>query len=94
MRLLIKKLFVLNIILIICQVTAAQITRTVVSMGVIGDEKNVETPTRSGTVLIGGGGNVNPAFKWMIDRSGGGDVVVITASGNSGYTKDIFSLGE
>ncbi|RFS21072.1 cyanophycinase [Chitinophaga silvatica] len=64
------------------------------SMGFIGDTADVVTPTKGGVVLIGGGGNVDGAFRWMIDRSGGGDVVVLTASGNDGYNIDIDSLGK
>lgn len=64
------------------------------SIGYIGDTADVTTPVKGGVALIGGGGNVNGAFQWMIDRSGGGDVVVLTASGNGGYNHDIDSLGK
>jgi cyanophycinase-like exopeptidase len=64
------------------------------SIGIIGDTADVTTPVQGGVALIGGGGNVDGAFQWMIDRSGGGDVVVLTASGNGGYNHDIDSLGK
>lgn len=64
------------------------------SIGIIGDTADVTTPVKGGVALIGGGGNVDGAFQWMIDRSGGGDVVVLTASGNGGYNHDIDSLGK
>lgn len=89
----IKRIIFLNILLLQYLVSLSQISIPVSSMGIIGDTGNVETATRSGTALIGGGGNVNGAFKWMIERSGGGDVVVITASGNIGYNKDIYAIG-
>ncbi len=63
------------------------------SMGIMGDTADVKTTVKGGVALIGGGGAVNNAYKWMIERSGGGDVVVITASGNDGYGKDLFKLG-
>lgn len=63
------------------------------SLGKIGNSNNVNTVTSGGTVLVGGGGNVPGAFKWMIAKSGGGDVVVLTASGNDGYNKTIFETG-
>lgn len=63
------------------------------SMGRIGNSADTSTPASAGTALIGGGGNVPGAFSWMIKKSGGGDVVVLTASGNSGYNKDIYALG-
>ena len=63
------------------------------SMGLLGDAADMKTLTSGGVVLIGGGGNVKGAFEWMIKKSGGGDVVVLTASANDGYNKDIFELG-
>ncbi|MEC5146802.1 cyanophycinase [Chitinophaga sp. 212800010-3] len=64
------------------------------SIGFVGDTANVSTPVEGGVALIGGGGNVDGAFQWMIARSGGGDVVVLTASGNGSYNHDIDSLGK
>lgn len=66
---------------------------TPVSIAFEGDTRNVITSTKGGVALVGGGGYVNGAFKWMIERSGGGDVVVITASANTALNKAIFSLG-
>jgi beta-aspartyl-peptidase (threonine type) len=63
------------------------------SMGIMGSKQNVTTVTQGGVALIGGGGAVPSAYKWMINRSGGGDVVVITASGNVGYSEDIYKIG-
>ncbi len=42
---------------------------------------------------MGGGGTTPESWKWMIDRSGGGDVVVITASNHSDYNKEIYDIG-
>ena len=63
------------------------------SLGIVGDTADVKTTTSGGTALVGGGGSVNAAFKWMIQKSGGGDVVVITASGSAGYNEDIYNMG-
>lgn len=63
------------------------------SLGVVGDTSNVEKATLGGMVLMGGGTDVDAAFKWMIDRSGGGDVVVIRASGTAAYNPYINGLG-
>ena len=41
------------------------------SIGIIGDTANVNGPTQSGVVMMGGGKDVDAAFKWMINRSGG-----------------------
>ncbi|NLR65924.1 cyanophycinase [Chitinophaga varians] len=64
------------------------------SIGIVGDTADVIKPVTGGVALIGGGGNVDGAFRWMIARSGGGDVVVLTASANAGYNVDIDSLGK
>lgn len=64
------------------------------SLKLTGDPADVTTSTKGGVALIGGGGNVDGAFKWMIDRSGGGDVVVIRASGDYLYNDDIAKLGK
>lgn len=64
------------------------------SLKLSGDPADVTTTTRGGVALIGGGGNVDAAFKWMIERSGGGDVVVIRASGDYLYNDDIAKLGK
>jgi len=63
------------------------------SLGIVGDVADVKTTTSGGIALVGGGGSVNAAFKWMIQKSGGGDVVVITASGSAGYNEDIYNMG-
>lgn len=64
------------------------------SLGIIGDTANISTATIAGTVMMGGGKDVDAAFKWMINRSGGGDVVIIRASGSAAYNPYIFELGQ
>ena len=72
---------------------AQRVNNVTALIGIVGDTSDVLTETKSGICLVGGGGDVPSAFKWMIERSGGGDVVVITASGNADYDEDIFDLG-
>jgi len=62
------------------------------SLGRIGAADITTTPV-AGTVLMGGGTDVNGAFKWMITKSGGGDFVVIRASGTNAYNSYIYNLG-
>ncbi|MHA4808819.1 isoaspartyl peptidase/L-asparaginase [Flavitalea flava] len=68
--------------------------KRIASLGVTGDPTDVKTKTSGGVALIGGGGDVEGAFKWMIDRSGGGNVVVIRASGDYLYNETIYKLGK
>ena len=51
----------------------------------VGHAADVVTTTRSGLILMGGGTDVDAAFAWQRDRIGGGDVVVLRASGADGY---------
>lgn len=64
------------------------------SLGIIGDTADINTKTKAGIVMMGGGKDVDAAFKWMISRSGGGDVVIIRASGTAAYNPYIFELGK
>jgi cyanophycinase-like exopeptidase len=49
--------------------------------------------TEFGLGLMGGGTDVDALFTWMSDRAGGGDFVVIRASGADGYNQYVFDLG-
>jgi len=43
-------------------------------------------------MLIGGGKDIDAAFQWMCDRSGGGDFLVLRASGTDAYNPYIRDL--
>ena len=43
--------------------------------------------------MAGGGKDVDDAFRWLIKKSGGGDVVVLRTSGSDGYNQYIRGLG-
>jgi cyanophycinase len=60
---------------------------------VVGNSNNVTTSTSAGELLMGGGTDVDAAFVWMIGKSGGGDFVVIRASGTDAYNPYIYDLG-
>lgn len=63
------------------------------SINIVGDTADVTTSTQAGVVIMGGGADVDAALKWMIARSGGGDVVVIRATGTDAYNAYIKGLG-
>lgn len=65
----------------------------VTSIGISGNPADVQTVTQAGFVLMGGSTDVDQAFRWMIDKSGGGDFVIIRASGSTGYNDYVFGLG-
>ena len=58
----------------------------------IGNSTNVATPVTAGTVLMGGGTDVDAAFQWMCARAGNGDFLVIRATGTDAYNPYIQAL--
>jgi cyanophycinase len=57
---------------------------------VAGDPGDAVTPTQPGLLLAGGSTDVVEAMMWMIERSGGGDFVVLRCSGTDAYNPWIF----
>ena len=58
----------------------------------LGNPTDVTTSTTAGTVLMGGGTDVDAAFQWMCQRSGNGDFLVIRATGTDAYNPYIQQL--
>lgn len=52
----------------------------------------LRAPT-GGSLLMGGGTDVDAAFTWLIGRADGGDVLVLRASGTDAYNPYILGLG-
>ena len=63
------------------------------SLGRVGNPNDIITTPTAGTVLMGGGSDVDAAFSWMINKSGGGDFVIIRATGTNAYNSYIYGLG-
>ncbi len=57
-----------------------------------GNPNDVRTKTQAGFALMGGGDDLDEAFKWMCERAGGGDFVVLRASGDEDYNPYIQGL--
>jgi cyanophycinase len=66
---------------------------TGVNLGKLGSTTDVTRVTTGGTVLMGGGADVDTAIQWMIAKSGGGDAVVLRATGTNAYNAYINGLG-
>jgi cyanophycinase len=54
--------------------------------------EDVTTKTQAGFALMGGGKDLDEAFRWMCARSGGGDFVIVRATGDDGYNPYIRDL--
>lgn len=63
------------------------------SIGITGSAADVETSTQRGIVLMGGSTDVDEAMQWLLARSGGGDVLILRATGSTGYNQYLFELG-
>jgi len=58
----------------------------------VGNPNDVTTTTTPGTVLMGGGTDVDAAFQWMCERAGNGDFLVVRATGTDAYNPYIQQL--
>jgi cyanophycinase len=58
----------------------------------IGTPANASGEFRTGFALMGGGADLDEAFKWLCDRAGGGDLLVLRATGDDDYNAYIQKL--
>ena len=68
------------LVLLICLPSATAFAAKQYSYFRVGNPVDV-TATTAGTVLMGGGTDVHAGFRWMCQRSGNGDFLVIRAAG-------------
>lgn len=57
-----------------------------------GNPTDVQTKTQAGFALMGGGKDLDEAFRWMCERSGGGDFLILRASGDDDYNSYVQGL--
>lgn len=62
------------------------------AIGIVGDTVDVKTNHKAGFLLAGGGADVDAAMKWLAEHSDGGDLVIIRASGGTGYNQYLYDL--
>ena len=87
-----RRSFVTGVLVLLCAVPLFA-ARTPYEYYAVGNQNDVTTATTARTVLMGGGSDVDAAFQWMIGKSGGGDFVVIRATGTDAYNPYIYGLG-
>lgn len=58
----------------------------------VGNAADVQTKTQGGFALLGGGKDLARAFQWMCERSGGGDFLIVRASGDDAYNPYVQAL--
>lgn len=60
-----------------------------------GDTSDVQAAAQGGVCLMGGSVEDDEAMRWFLRRAGGGDVLVLRASGSDGYNDYLYTdLGE
>ncbi len=72
----------------------ADSSRSAASIGIVGSKADTTTQTKGGIVLMGGSTDVDDAMQWMIGQSGGGDFVVIRATGTDAYNPYLYGMGD
>jgi cyanophycinase len=58
----------------------------------VGKPDNVTVTSRPGFALMGGGSDLDEAFKWLCERGAGGDLVVLRSHGSNDYNPYIAKL--
>jgi cyanophycinase len=58
----------------------------------IGNPADVKAKTKPGFALIGGGKDLDEAFTWLCARTGGGDFLILRASGTDAYNPYVQNL--
>jgi|CZKL01.1.fsa_nt_gi cyanophycinase len=58
----------------------------------LGNPSDTHTKTQPGFALMGGGKDLDDAFRWLCERSGGGDFLVLRATGDGDYDPYIQGL--
>jgi cyanophycinase len=58
----------------------------------VGATANIQVHPRAGYALMGGGTDLDEAFRWLCDRAAGGDFLVIRATGTDAYNPYIQGL--
>jgi cyanophycinase len=87
-----KPLGVATIVTVALVVSLGGIQRAHYDYYLTGNGDDVSGTTRFGLALMGGGTDVDALFTWMGQRAGGGDFVVIRASGADGYNQYVYDL--
>lgn len=83
-------------LLIAAQTTTAAGTEKAAGPGFqywrLGNPQDLPTKTQAGFALIGGGDDLDDAFSWLCERSGGGDFLVLRARGTDAYNPYLHTL--
>jgi cyanophycinase len=58
----------------------------------LGNEADIESSTGAGLALMGGGSDLDEAFRWLCNQGNGGDFLILRASGDDSYNAYVSGL--
>jgi cyanophycinase len=58
----------------------------------IGHKNDIQTKPAAGTAMMGGGSDLDEAFRWLCQKGTGGDFLILRATGDDGYNSYINGL--
>jgi cyanophycinase-like exopeptidase len=58
----------------------------------LGNKEDVQTKTQAGVAMMGGGSDLEEAFRWLCNKGNGGDFLVLRATGDDDYNSWIKGL--
>jgi cyanophycinase len=58
----------------------------------IGNKSDMQTTPMAGTAMMGGGKDLDVAFKWLCDKANGGDFLILRATGDDDYNSYVNGL--
>jgi len=58
----------------------------------VGSELDAQTHTDPGIAMMGGGADLDEAFRWLCGKGNGGDFLILRASGKDDYNKYVNKL--
>jgi cyanophycinase len=82
------------LLLFVLSLTVSALSQTVSAYRYfrLGNSVNAAATPRPGFALMGGGRDLDQAFRWLCDRAGGGDLLVLRATGDDDYNRYIQEL--
>ena len=58
----------------------------------IGNKNNLQTKPSAGVAMMGGGSDLDEAFRWLCQKGNGGDFLILRASGSDAYNSYVDGL--
>ena len=58
----------------------------------IGNKEDIKTKPNTGTAMMGGGSDLDEAFRWLCNKGNGGDFLILRATGDDDYNAYVNGL--